>query len=78
MKQIFLYLGAIVLFVALGAVAAFGCRGAIGVYSTTGDGASVNCDLTGSDANWCYYDCTCNGSASRCDQLYAAAGLVDS
>lgn len=32
----------------------------------------MDCYLEGSDANWCYYQCTCTGN---CDALYAQFGL---
>lgn len=76
MKKISSFLGAFVIAISIGAITALACRN-VSVYSTTGDGASVTCTLTGEDENWCYYDCTCSGSASRCDQLYAAAGLIN-
>jgi len=34
----------------------------------------VSCGLTGSDSNWCYYDCTCEGN---CDALYNQLGLEE-
>ena len=76
-KKLGLFIGVMFLSLCLGAISALACRNSIGVYSTLGDGASVSCSLTGQDANWCYYDCTCTGTDARCDQLYAAAGLVD-
>ena len=57
----------------LGAASALACRNVVSVYGTQGDqgfDAVVSCNLTGEDANWCYYDCTCTGrnaSESRCD-----------
>jgi hypothetical protein len=31
--------------------------------------ASLDCYLTGSDAEWCYYDCECLGDSSECDRM---------
>ncbi len=36
------------------------------------DRGGFYCSLTGSDAHWCYYDCTCHGN---CDDLYDQFGL---
>jgi hypothetical protein len=83
MKKIGLLLGAFILATFLGAITAFACSGTISVYGTLGNNgfdAVVSCQLTGEDASWCYYDCTCTGrnaTETRCDQLYARAGLVD-
>jgi hypothetical protein len=77
MKKIGLFLAMLILAISLGAITAIACHNHISVYSTTGDNATVNCTLTGEDENWCYYDCTCTGTPARCDQMYAAAGLVD-
>ncbi|MBV9925479.1 MAG: hypothetical protein JOZ96_10720 [Acidobacteria bacterium] len=30
------------------------------------------CNLTGSDSQWCYYDCSCEGN---CNALYDQLGL---
>ncbi len=76
MKKIILFFGVMVLVFAFGAVSAYACRGAIGVYTPDNTG-SVQCSLTGQDANWCYYDCECSGTPTVCDRLYAAAGLID-
>ncbi len=35
----------------------------------------VWCDLTGSDANWCYYDCTCGAVSGDCEYIYDMLGL---
>jgi len=32
------------------------------------------CELTGEDAKWCYYDCTCEGD---CTAIYEQLGLID-
>ncbi len=34
----------------------------------------VHCSLTGSDANWCYYDCTCSGPGD-CEDIYSDLGF---
>ena len=80
MKKVGLYFSMVLLSLLLGAVSAFACRNHISVYGTKGSSgfdATVSCSLTGEDANYCYYDCTCTGTESRCDELYAAAGLED-
>ncbi len=35
----------------------------------------VWCDLTGSDANWCYYDCTCGAVSGDCEYIYDMLGM---
>ena len=35
---------------------------------------SMTCRLTGEDASWCYYDCTCDGD---CTNIYDQLGLID-
>ncbi len=76
MKTFGLFLATAFFALVLGATSALACRGAIGVYSVNNQG-SVQCTLTGEDENWCYYDCTCSGTPTVCDRLYAAAGLID-
>jgi hypothetical protein len=49
-----------------------GCSLSIG---SSGGGASLSCGLTGYDADWCYYSCSCSGSSAACDRLYAINGL---
>ena len=34
----------------------------------------VFCELTGEDARWCYYNCTCDGD---CTDIYNQLGLID-
>jgi len=34
----------------------------------------VECNLSGEDANWCYYECACTGN---CGDLYDQLGLID-
>jgi hypothetical protein len=34
----------------------------------------INCQFTGEDADYCYYDCICIGT---CSQIYDAMGLED-
>jgi len=81
MKAIGHFISAVVLSVILGTISAAACSNHIsvlGLLGETGFDAVVSCNLTGEDAEWCYYDCTCTGTnatESRCDQLYASAGL---
>ncbi len=82
-KKVGLFFGMVIFSLCLGAISALAYRNVVSVYGTQGDSgfdAVVSCNLTGEDANWCYYDCTCTGrnaTDSKCDQLYAAAGLID-
>jgi hypothetical protein len=34
----------------------------------------VECQLSGEDADWCYYQCDCTGD---CSGLYDSLGLID-
>lgn len=42
------------------------CLGVIGGADSSGSEA---CSLTGEDANYCYYDCTCIGDCSNVDRI---------
>lgn len=54
---------------------AVACSGAVGWHHIDHYGAS--CSLTGSDSQWCYYDCTCYGlSESGCDSFLTAHGML--
>lgn len=72
MKKIGIFFGMTLLSLCLGSVSAFGCGLII---ASGGGGASFNCIITGSDANFCYYDCTCSGTDAACDRLYDINGL---
>lgn len=84
MKKIGLVLATALFSLFLGAISAqvaFACADTIRVehYAPSGSSnATVNCSNTGEDANYCYYERTCTGSAattSLCDNMYAGAGL---
>jgi hypothetical protein len=47
------------------------CLSIIHAKNSRGD---MTCTGTGSDADWCYYNCTCEGN---CDALYAQFGLEE-
>jgi hypothetical protein len=38
-------------------------------------GTSYSCTLTGEDAQYCYYDCECEGDETICEQLMRDNGL---
>ena len=40
-----------------------------------GGTAALGCRLTDSDANYCYYDCLCTGSARGCKSVAAELGI---
>jgi len=42
--------------------------------SGTDDEGFVFCELTGEDAQWCYYNCECDG---ECANIYDQLGLID-
>ena len=74
MKKIGLYVAATILAVCFGAVSAFSCSL---IVAGSGYGASFTCTLTGEDEFYCYYDCTCTGSAEACSQLYQLNGFSE-
>jgi hypothetical protein len=39
------------------------------------NGSTLGCDLTGSDAEYCYYDCECFGDWSECERIADSLGL---
>jgi hypothetical protein len=75
MKTVSLFFATVFVALTLGYATAFACQGAYGIYSTNNSG-SLQCQLTGQDANWCYYDCTCSASAATCDRWYDQLGMV--
>jgi hypothetical protein len=48
-----------------------GCAMYINARDTNG---SVHCDLSGEDADFCYYQCDCVGD---CGDIYDQLGLID-
>ena len=65
---------ALVMTVLVGKVTAYACYGVIASHPIDG-GWYMSCNLTGEDASYCYYDCTCTGSQEQCDAAYARNGL---
>jgi len=61
---------AIVFTVGLASGVAHAC--ARGIHAADDGGNYFHCRLTGSDSQWCYYDCTCTGD---CEDLYNQFGL---
>ena len=53
---------------------AFACYDYMSAWYTDGSG-SVSCSLSGSDSNYCYYNCECSGSFSQCDDLLDYLGF---
>jgi hypothetical protein len=68
------YLLALTLTIVIASGATFACYDYMSAWYTDGSG-SVSCSLSGSDANYCYYNCECSGTFSQCDDLLAALGF---
>jgi len=68
--------------VALTTIFAVGAAGSVAaqcsdyIIGTSSSGStSFDCTLTGSNSSSCFYSCSCQGTASGCEQLYALNGL---
>ncbi len=67
---------ALILSVALAAGVAKACTASLqGTSCLSCEYASLSCSLSGSDTNYCYYNCSCRGSARACDQIADQIGL---
>ena len=64
---------AIILTVGIASGVARACAGMVAAGGNGND--YVWCDLTGSDSNWCYYDCTCGAVSGDCEYIYQQLGL---
>ncbi len=64
---------AVMLTIGMASSVASACYDYIGGWSS--NDLSFSCHLTGSDANYCYYDCYCNGGFYECDDFMSLFGL---
>lgn len=74
-RQLVTFVFALLITIASAIGAAAECSFLIEVQGTI-SGSSISCELTGEDAQYCYYDCVCEGSQVICDQLYRENGLL--
>lgn len=69
-----LFLAGALLLTVVAARTAVACRGALGCHPIDGN-CHMTCDLTGQDAEYCYYLCECTCSEAQCNSCYEAFGL---
>ena len=61
----------------IGMASKVGLACASSIYGMNSTGDHVHCTSTGSDANWCYYNCECHNDhgGGDCEDIYADLGL---
>jgi hypothetical protein len=68
------YLASALLLTVVAARTALACSGALGCYPIDGN-CHMTCDLTGQDAEYCYYSCECTCTEAQCDSCARGLGL---
>ena len=57
-------------------VFSYGVANACADYIQGSTGSGYECELTGEDACWCYYSCTCSVSMEQCIKNLEADGFI--